>query len=200
MTMRAETRWPTRLSQRFLGGGDWRHVALAMSAVSLLSLAALQGWKMVAVSCVLALIMALIAVNDARRFIVPDVLSLPAIPLGLLAAALASPPAIAWQTILFHTCAMILAGGALFLLRIAYRKIRGYEGLGFGDVKLVAAGGAWTGLDGIGLFLLLACAGAIAFVMIGNLTKSAPIDRRTPIPFGAFLAPAIWCVWFALNV
>lgn len=200
MTMPANTGRPSGPWQGLLSGHDVRLVAFAMAAVAGLSLATLPGWDTAALSCVLALIMALIAVNDARHFIVPDILSLPAIPLGLLAAGLVSPPDIVWQTILVHAGAMVLAGAGLFLVRIAYRRLRGFEGLGLGDVKLVAAGGAWVGMDGTGFFMLLACAGALAFVVLGNFTKSGRIDRHTPIPFGAFLAPAIWCVWFAQNL
>lgn len=182
------------------GRKDRHLVAFATAFVFVLSLLTLQRWDVAAISCLLALMMALIAVIDARHFIVPDIISLPAIPLGLLAAGLISPPDIIWQTILIHTGAVVLAGFGLFLVRAAYRRLRGFEGLGLGDVKLVAAGGAWTGLQGIGPFLLLACVVAIAFVALKRWATSGQIDRHTPIPFGTFLAPAIWCVWYAQNV
>lgn len=192
--------WSTSL-RNALTKSKWQVIiAAATFTLALSSFVALQRWDLIAVSCGLGLIMLAIAIEDARRFIVPDVLSLPAIPLGLIVAGGLSPPDIVWQTILTHISAMVIAGGGLFLVRVVYRRMRGYDGLGLGDVKLAAVGGAWTGLQGISLFLLVACIGATTLVLITKWRNPDSINRHTPLPFGAFLAPAIWLVWLGQSI
>ena len=67
------------------------------------------------------------------------------------------------------------------------RKMRGRDGLGIGDAKLLASAGAWGGLpSGIGI---AAVAGLFATVMLGSLS---PTQR---IPFGPYLCNTIWLVW-----
>jgi leader peptidase (prepilin peptidase) / N-methyltransferase len=149
------------------------------------------------IACALGWTMLAIAIADARRFIVPDVLSLPAIPAGLLVAYLlddgyATPPAV-----LDHCAAAVVAGAALYGIRFAYQVWRGREGLGLGDVKLAAAAGAWVGLSGLGPVLLLASVLAIAAVLARNITDVRAIRGTMAVPFGVFLAPAIWFVWCA---
>lgn len=149
-------------------------------------------------SCCLGFMMAAIAVSDARHFIVPDALSLPAIPLGLIATGLiAEPPGLA---ILTHMATAFLGAAALYGIRFAYSAVRRREGLGLGDVKLAAVAGAWTGPEGLSLVLLFACGSALTFVLIRHLQARHPINASTALPFGAFLAPSIWFVWCLLMV
>jgi leader peptidase (prepilin peptidase)/N-methyltransferase len=81
-------------------------------------------------------------------------------------------------------------------VRRCYARIRGREGLGFGDVKLAAAVGAWLSLDAIPLCFGLAAGAALVAVMIAHL-RGRSIERTTKIPFGAFLCPALWLVFYA---
>ena len=86
--------------------------------------------------------MLLVMLIDYRHLIIPNVLSLPAIPLGLAAALFTFP--IPWADIISdHLLAAAVAGGVSFAVRHIYRRLRGVEGLGMGDVKLAAAAGAW---------------------------------------------------------
>lgn len=147
------------------------------------------------VSTALATVMFAIAFIDAEQFIIPDVLSLPAIPLGL-AYAWATDEA-APASLLEHLAAMVVGGLALYLIREAYFRYRAREGLGLGDVKLAMAAGAWTGLSGLGPVLLLASVFALCWVAVLNARNLAALKGATPIAFGVFLAPAIWLVWFA---
>jgi leader peptidase (prepilin peptidase)/N-methyltransferase len=62
-----------------------------------------------------------------------------------------------------------------------------------GDVKLAAVAGGWTGIDGLGPSLLLACVLALTFVLMYQRTRE--VTPATALPFGAFLAPSIWLVW-----
>jgi leader peptidase (prepilin peptidase)/N-methyltransferase len=146
-------------------------------------------------STFLATVMLAIALIDAEQFIIPDVLSLPAIPVGLACAWATdvAPPA----NLVEHLLAMIVGGLALYLIREAYFRCRAREGLGLGDVKLGLAAGAWTGLSGLGHVLLLASVFALCWVVVVNARNLAALKGATPIAFGVFLAPAIWVVWFA---
>jgi leader peptidase (prepilin peptidase)/N-methyltransferase len=147
------------------------------------------------VSCALGWTMLAIAATDLRWFIVPDLLSLPAIPAGLLAAPLLDPTRGPSSSLLEHAGAAVLGGAALYAVRYAYYSIRKREGLGLGDVKLAAAAGAWTGPEGLGLVLLLACLLAIAAVVLTHLRQLRMPHGTTAVAFGMFLAPSIWLVW-----
>lgn len=77
---------------------------------------------------------------------------------------------------------------------MAYRAIRGREGLGAGDAKLMAAAGAWLGWSLLPDVILLAALLGILATMLGRI-KGRAIDRGTTIPFGPFLAIAIWLTY-----
>jgi leader peptidase (prepilin peptidase) / N-methyltransferase len=147
------------------------------------------------VSCVLGWTMLTIAVFDARAFIVPDVLSLPAIPAGLLAAPLLDGARAPSVVVLEHTAAAVLGAAALYAIRQLYLVLRGREGLGLGDVKLAGVAGAWCGIEGFGYVLLLACVLAIATVLIVHLREGRALQGSARVAFGVFLAPSIWLVW-----
>ena len=84
---------------------------------------------------------------------------------------------------------LALAGAAA-----AYRAMRKTEGLGLGDAKLLAAGGAWLGWAGLPSMLLIAALGALLFLGIERLAGQArAVDD--PTPFGPFLAGGLWTVW-----
>jgi leader peptidase (prepilin peptidase)/N-methyltransferase len=147
------------------------------------------------VSCLLGWGMLAIAVVDAQRFVIPDVLSLPAIPLGLLASGWLVDP---WSPHLVnpdHLIGSLLGGAALWLVREAYWRWRGHEGLGLGDVKLAAAGGAWIGWEHLADMVLLAAAGALSLALALAVVRRGRLSGGERIPFGTFLAPSIWVVW-----
>lgn len=133
--------------------------------------------------------MALVVIIDYRHFTIPNVLSLPAIPLGLLAAVSAFPE----PALLDHILAAAIAGLFLYGVRAIYWKMRGVEGLGLGDVKLGIAAGAWVGLEALPLTCLLATGAALIAVMIRG--RSGQTSMTTPVPLGSFIAPAIAIVW-----
>lgn len=140
-----------------------------------------------------------IAIADKRNFVIPDPLSLPAVPLGLAAAYFTFPDD--WRGVLQnHLAAVAIAAGALYLVRLAYRHARGIEGLGLGDVKLAAAAGAWLGLEPLPITLLVATAAALTAVLLQGLRPREKPTAQTPVPFGSFLAPSILIVWFARQV
>jgi leader peptidase (prepilin peptidase) / N-methyltransferase len=150
------------------------------------------------ISCVLGWAMLAIAAIDAEQFIIPDVLSLPAIPLGLLVTrGMSGDPSLAGEAVLTNLGAAAFGALALLGIREFYRRWRGREGLGLGDVKLAAAAGAWTGFEGLGHILLLSCVLAFAYVLVINARNLRAIQGSTALPFGVFLGPSIWLVWCA---
>jgi leader peptidase (prepilin peptidase)/N-methyltransferase len=164
-----------------IGGVSWTVFDGALAAVS-----CLLGWAMLA-----------IAVSDFQRFIVPDILSLPAIPAGLIASGWLAAGEPGPSIVLEHLGAAVIGAASLYGVRELYRRARGREGLGLGDVKLAAVAGSWTGFQGLSPTLLLACVLAIAYVAARQSLRPHEVSGATAIPFGTFLAPSIWVIWCA---
>jgi leader peptidase (prepilin peptidase) / N-methyltransferase len=147
------------------------------------------------VSCLLGWGMLAIAAIDARHFTIPDILSLPAIPLGLIASGWLLDPWSSQLVSLDHVIGACLGAAGFWLVREAYWRWRGREGLGLGDVKLAAVGGAWVGWERLADVLLLAAAGALSFAIALAVVRRGRLSGSERIPFGTFLAPSIWGVW-----
>lgn len=88
----------------------------------------------------------------------------------------------------------LLCGGSLFALRELYFRRRGHDGIGFGDVKLAAAGGLLCGIGGFSMALLAASLAGLAAAAV-LVVRRGTDARRTPIAFGALLAPALCAAW-----
>jgi leader peptidase (prepilin peptidase)/N-methyltransferase len=174
-------------------------VSLSAGLAALVTYIVLDSPVLALVSCGLAGAMIAIAIVDLREFRIPDVLSLPAIPLGLLATGRLVSGDGAWIEP-GHVIGSAIAGLAFWGIRESYWRLRGREGLGLGDVKLAAVAGAWTGWQGVSTVVALAACGAIAWVLLARLRDpgaEGALGRDTVVPFGVTLAPAIWLVWFA---
>jgi prepilin signal peptidase PulO-like enzyme (type II secretory pathway) len=87
-----------------------------------------------------------------------------------------------------------LSGGGLLAIREIYFRSRGWDGLGFGDVKLGAAGGILVGATGFSWALFGASLVAIGFVL-GFQMQGKTLDASQRLAFGAILAPALWITW-----
>ena len=169
-------------------------VVPAALAVPIFSVAVFP-MKVALVSCLLGWTMLAIAVVDARRFIIPDLLSLPSIPAGLLASGRLLEPSVAEIVRIDHVIGMLAGGLGLWLVRAAYFRVRQREGLGLGDVKLAAVAGAWIGWQSLSDVILLAAALALSLVMALGLVRGRELSAAARVPFGCFLAPSIWLVW-----
>lgn len=174
-------------------GGDAYLIAIAVG-IAAFSFHAFPP-KTAIVSSFLGGVMLAIAAIDARRFTIPDVLSLPTIVLGLLASGSMLDPSRSQLVGIDYAIGAFLGGAALWLVREAYARLRGCEGLGLGDVKLAAAGGAWTGWDDLAGVILLASAAALSFVIVRAIIRRESLSGTERVAFGAFLAPSIWVVW-----
>ena len=100
------------------------------------------------------------------------------------------------MTILMHLGAAAAGAAIFYAIRQIYFALRKHHGLGLGDVKLAAVAGAWTGFEGLSIVLLLACVAAISWTLASQAVLRQRVDATTAIPFGAFLAPAIWLAWW----
>lgn len=144
-------------------------------------------------ACFLTAMLLWIAATDLRRWIIPDgaVIAVGIVGTALRLAPGASGLAPAPLDILPVALDGLAWAGALFALREIYFRRRGFDGLGFGDVKLAGAGGLLLGMEGFAWALLLASlAGLVAALAVRVRGKT--IEK---VPFGAFLAPACGAVW-----
>ena len=134
---------------------------------------------------------ALIAISfiDLDHQIIPDVISLPGIVVGLLLAVFGFGP-----PILDAVLGVLLGGGLLYGVAVGYHLLTGREGMGGGDIKLLAMIGAFLGWSGVLVTLVL---GSFTGAVLGiGLILARGADTRLPIPFGPFLAFGALCALF----
>lgn len=119
---------------------------------------------------------------DLHHKIIPDVISLPGIVVGLGYSFFPVAP-VHWVDALIGT---VGGGGFLFVVAITFEWLTGKEGMGFGDVKLMAMIGAWMGWRALPFVILLS---SLSGILIGGISLLATRQgMRTRIPFGPFLA------------
>lgn len=180
-------------------GGKCRHCRAPISIqyplvellTSLLFLACIWrfgfGWKGFGAMLFTGFLVAMSGI-DLRTKLLPDPLTLPLMWLGLIAAVdnlyIPAKPALVGAVI-----------GYLSLWSVwwLFKQLTGKEGMGHGDFKLLAAIGAWTGLQGILPTILLS---SLLGALLGSIWLAVRgQDRATPIPFGPYLAIAGWIVF-----
>jgi leader peptidase (prepilin peptidase) / N-methyltransferase len=149
-------------------------LSLALLPAPACWLAAVLGWWLLA-----------LALIDLRAWLLPDALTLPLIAAGLASAALGWLPGLSAGDAVLGALAGYVS---LAVLAWAYRRLRGREGLGLGDAKLLAAAGAWLGLADLP-WLLLAAA---LLGLVAALARGRPVRADTAVPFGPPLALAFW--------
>ena len=142
--------------------------AAAIGLISALSL----PWPVAVASTVLGTLMVAGAEVDARKFLLPDLVTWGAIICGILAAALLNTTE-PWTAVAETIARAGCVAGVLALFRAGYAWSRQIEGLGLGDVKLGAAIGAWLPLEMIPWCFGLATSGALLAVMF------CTCERRT---------------------
>lgn len=134
----------------------------------------------------------LLAALDAEHHWLPDKLTLPLIPVGLGIALIGIGPPLEQRLI------GAAAGFALLaILAMLYRAIRGREGLGGGDPKLLAGLGAWLGW--IQLPFVMLGAGLLGLAAIALMTlKGRKIVATDRLPLGTLMALAAWPIWLLI--
>lgn len=154
---------------------------LGCAAIALLAfvlaggLLAAIGWSL------LGWLLLALAVLDWRHFWLPDALTLPLAFLGLTIGPFTNAAAMADRWI-----GAAAGYGALMAVALGYRALRGREGLGGGDAKLLGAIGAWTGWLALPFLLLIASLLGLGWALTRGAVRA---DMR--VPLGTFLCLAV---------
>jgi leader peptidase (prepilin peptidase)/N-methyltransferase len=141
------------------------------------------------VDCGLGWTLLTLAWIDWTDMLLPDVLTLP-----LLLAGLALTFALQPDALVDHSLAAALGYLAFQGLALVYRRLRGRDGLGGGDAKLIAAAGAWCGVAVLP-FVVVASAALGLLAALGLALAGRNMTSRTQIPFGPCIALAFWLAW-----
>jgi len=99
------------------------------------------------------------------------------------------------QAVLFAALRGAMIALLFLALREGYRRLRGRDGIGLGDVKLSAAAGAWLSWIAVPIAIEIAALAAIAAFALRHYVAGRPLDAALKFPFGMFLAPSIWLAW-----
>jgi leader peptidase (prepilin peptidase) / N-methyltransferase len=136
----------------------------------------------------LACLLAAVTLVDLRTQRIPDWLNATLLATGLAATFFTGDKILA---------ALVGAAAgyvAFALISLGYRLVRGREGLGLGDAKLLGAAGAWIGWIGLPFVVLIAAAAGLGYVAYERL-RGREIDGGHILPFGPFLCAGVMIVW-----
>ena len=127
---------------------------------------------------------------DFEHFLLPDAITLPGLALGLLVSLGAEW--IDWRQALLGAA---LGGGGLWLLAQLWVLLRHEEGMGLGDVKMLAMVGAFLGWQGVLVTVFL---GSLVGALVGlALIAAGRLDLGSRLPFGVFLSGGAMVALFA---
>lgn len=181
------------------GGAKCRHCAgrispyyplveVAAILIAVSAIAIFEG-ELLWISLGFGALLLTLAAMDLRHMILADSLTLALVVAGVIVAVF-------WSRLPFldHAIGGLVGGGVLYGLNRLYRIVRGKDGLGLGDVKLLAAAGVWLGWQGLPSVLLYATLSALLCVSLGWFGRLA---RDTAVPFGTFICLGAWLTWTA---
>lgn len=164
---------------------SWRYPAIELLTTALFAACAWRYGATPVALCAMGLSAMLVALAwiDFETTLLPDVLTQPLLWAGLLINLFDT----------FTTLPLAVVGavaGYVFLWVIfhVFRLLTGREGMGYGDFKLLAALGAWFGVEALPMVLL--SASLVGVVIGGALTLTGRASRGQPLPFGPYLALA----------
>ena len=160
-----------------------------LTAVMFAVVAIVYGWSWLTLTgLVLTAFLIALTFIDADTQYLPDQLTLPLIWLGLLANYAGGLVSLQ-QAVLGAVCGYM----SLWLLNFVHKLWRGFDGMGAGDFKLLAALGAWLGTAVLPVIVFVA---ALVGVVAAVVLKAA---KSQPIAFGPCLAIAGWLVWIGYD-
>lgn len=149
----------------------------------------LQG-EAIAAGAVLVAALATLAACDWQSGYLPDILTLPLLLGGLFFSFMEAGPLP--QDALIG----VIGGYASFrLVALAYKKLRGREGLGGGDARLLAAAGAWLGWQWLAAVVLLSAVVTLVGALLWHILTRRRLSATAELPFGPGLGAAIWLCW-----
>lgn len=169
-------------------GWFYPNIEVAALAVALWASTVVSG-PLLWVTCVLGWMLMTLAVIDIRHMILPNVLTLPLLAIGLAVAAWLDEARVAE-----HVVGAIAGFAVFWTIAIAYRMLRGREGLGLGDAKLLAAAGAWVSWQGLPGVVLLGSLSALILVLLAMVVGFGP-DPSRRMAFGPYLCLGTWLIW-----
>jgi len=161
-------------------------IELAAIAVALWAMLGPDSADVLWADCALGWTLLALAWIDWQHMRLPDALTLPLLLAGLAATALIEP-----EELTDHALGAALGWACLRGVGAAYQRLRGYRGLGEGDAKLLAAGGAWLGWQALPSVLLLAALGGLSYAVVQRL-RGDTVGWTSRIAFGPWLALGIW--------
>jgi leader peptidase (prepilin peptidase) / N-methyltransferase len=176
-------------------GGPRRQVVLSfvLLAMVIASLVAAPGPDGL-LGAFLSVLMLAIALIDSSRYIIPNELTGAAAALALVRAGAVGPEA-DLQALAWTACRGAATAVPFLALMIGYRRWRGRDGLGLGDIKLAAVAGVWLNFVTIFAVIELAALSALGAYVVSGYLRKRPLEATALLPFGLFLAPAIWIGW-----
>lgn len=118
--------------------------------------------------------------TDAACFRLPDVFTLPLLMIGVCLGTLRFG-------ILHSAMSAVVGAAALWFLALGYSRSRRQEGIGFGDIKMMAGLAAATGIMALPWITLLAAISALA-VAGGSALQGKQVHADMPVAFGCYLA------------
>ncbi len=171
---------------------SWRY-PLVEAATGALFVGSLEAfgvtWHALAAAAFGAALIAL-ALIDYEHFLLPDAITLPGLAIGFLISLRADW--IDWRQSLLGAA---LGGAGLWLLAQAWLLLRHEEGMGLGDVKMLAMVGAFLGWQGVLITVFL---GSLGGALVGlTLIALGRLDLGSRLPFGVFLAGGAGVAVFA---
>ena len=133
-----------------------------------------------------------LAALDFDTLWLPDRLTAPLAAAGIVAGALGLEPPLGDRLI-----GAAAGFGGLWLVGWAYQRLRGRQGLGGGDPKLLGAIGLWLGWRLLPAVLLVACLVGLGAVAWRLLTRR-PVGGSDAMPLGTLLAIAAYAAWLVM--
>jgi leader peptidase (prepilin peptidase)/N-methyltransferase len=180
--------WASALAARRLAASDRPGPVLMIAVQAAVALSAILLAPPTAVPSLLVAgwVLALLAAVDTLALRLPNI---GVLPLGL--AGMILGPSLTETPWLDHVIGASVGYVLLALLALAYARLRGRDGLGMGDAKLLGAAGAWLGWAALPSVAVMACGGGLGWAAV-RLLRQGRSSLAEPLAFGAPLCASTW--------
>lgn len=169
-------------------GAFYPAIEIGALFVALWAVLVMPGWLAWATGVFGWLLLSLALIDDRHRLL-PDPLVLLLAVVGLGVAWISSPDQV-WA----HVIGLLLGFLAFQTVRVTYRWLRGRDGLGSGDAKLLGAIGAWVSWEGLATVMLYAAVTGLLGTLIRRGSRT-DVRLETSLAFGPYLCLGAWLVW-----